>query len=131
LCSQHLDLVEPDVVDRHRRGVGVPLSSSLQAAKTPSTRGHTPDQRLNPWSAVPPLHCFPAGNTPTYAESHLERAISFGLVNIPIKLYAAVSRKNVSFNQLDSRTGSRIKYKKGVGRRRRRGAREAIIKATS
>ncbi len=39
-------------------------------------------------------------------------AISFGLVNIPIKLYAAVSRKSVSFNQLDSRTGSRIKYKK-------------------
>ncbi len=39
-------------------------------------------------------------------------AISFGLVNIPIKLYAAVSRKNVSFNQLDSRTGSRIKLKK-------------------
>lgn len=39
-------------------------------------------------------------------------AISFGLVNIPIKLYGAVSRKNVSFNQLDSRTGSRIKLKK-------------------
>ncbi|MEQ1788062.1 MAG: Ku protein [Acidimicrobiales bacterium] len=39
-------------------------------------------------------------------------AISFGLVNIPIKLYGAVSRKNVSFNQLDSRTGSRIKMKK-------------------
>lgn len=39
-------------------------------------------------------------------------SISFGLVHIPIKLYAAVSRKNVSFNQLDSRTGSRIKHKK-------------------
>ena len=39
-------------------------------------------------------------------------AVSFGLVNIPIKLYAAVSRKNVSFNQLDSRTGARIRYKK-------------------
>jgi len=39
-------------------------------------------------------------------------AISFGLVNIPIKLYAAVSRKNVSFNQLDSRTGARIRYRK-------------------
>ena len=39
-------------------------------------------------------------------------AISFGLVNIPIKLYAAVSRKTVHFNQLDSRTGARIKYKK-------------------
>ncbi len=39
-------------------------------------------------------------------------AISFGLVNIPIKLYSAVSRKTVSFNQLDARTGARIKYKK-------------------
>ena len=39
-------------------------------------------------------------------------AISFGLVNIPIKLYAAVSRKTVHFNQLDSRTGARIKLKK-------------------
>jgi DNA end-binding protein Ku len=39
-------------------------------------------------------------------------SISFGLVNIPIKLYAAVSRKTVHFNQIDSRTGSRVKYKK-------------------
>jgi DNA end-binding protein Ku len=28
-------------------------------------------------------------------------SISFGLVNIPIKLYNAVSRKNVSFHQID------------------------------
>jgi len=39
-------------------------------------------------------------------------AISFGLVNIPIKLYAAVSRKTVHFNQIDSRTGARIRLKK-------------------
>jgi DNA end-binding protein Ku len=39
-------------------------------------------------------------------------SISFGLVNIPIKLYNSVSRKNVSFNQIDSRTGSRIKMKR-------------------
>ncbi len=39
-------------------------------------------------------------------------AISFGLVNIPIKLYAAVSRKTVHFNQLDSRTGARIRLRK-------------------
>ena len=39
-------------------------------------------------------------------------SISFGLVNIPIKLYNAVSRKNVSFNQIDSRTGSRIKMQR-------------------
>ncbi len=38
--------------------------------------------------------------------------ISFGLVAIPVKLYHAVSKKNVSFNQLDDRTMSRIKLKK-------------------
>ena len=38
--------------------------------------------------------------------------ISFGLVAIPIKLSHAVSKKNVSFNQLDQRTMSRIKLKK-------------------
>jgi DNA end-binding protein Ku len=39
-------------------------------------------------------------------------SISFGLVNIPVKLYSAVSRKAVHFNQLDSRTGARIKQKR-------------------
>jgi DNA end-binding protein Ku len=38
--------------------------------------------------------------------------ISFGLVSIPIKLFHAVSKKNVSFNQLDDRDMSRIRYKK-------------------
>lgn len=38
--------------------------------------------------------------------------ISFGLVSIPVKLYPAVRRKTVSFNQLDRRTGSRIKQKR-------------------
>ncbi len=38
--------------------------------------------------------------------------ISFGLVNIPVKLFSAVSRKNVQFNQLDARTGSRVKQKR-------------------
>ena len=55
-------------------------------------------------------------------------SISFGLVNIPIKLYAAVSRKNVSFNQLDSRTGSRIKYKKVSASYGEEVPAEAIIK---
>jgi len=39
-------------------------------------------------------------------------SISFGLVNIPVKLYSAVSRKSVRFNQIDRNTGARIKYKK-------------------
>ena len=39
-------------------------------------------------------------------------SISFGLVNIPVKLFSAVSRKNVSFNQIDRRTGARVKQKR-------------------
>jgi DNA end-binding protein Ku len=35
-------------------------------------------------------------------------AISFGLVNVPVKLYSAVSRKTVRFHQLNSKTGTRI-----------------------
>jgi len=39
-------------------------------------------------------------------------SISFGLVNIPVKLYSAVSRKTVHFNQLDATTNSRVKQKR-------------------
>ena len=38
--------------------------------------------------------------------------ISFGLVAIPVKLYHAVRRQGVSFNQLDDRTMARIRYQK-------------------
>jgi DNA end-binding protein Ku len=38
--------------------------------------------------------------------------ISFGLVAIPVKLYHAVRRQNISFNQLDERTMARIRYQK-------------------
>src|SRR4051794_30364318 len=39
-------------------------------------------------------------------------AISFGLVTVPVKLYSAVNRKSVRFNQLNGRTGSRIAQKR-------------------
>lgn len=39
-------------------------------------------------------------------------SISFGLVNVPVKLFSAVSRKTVNFNQIDSKTGARIKMKR-------------------
>ena len=41
--------------------------------------------------------------------------ISFGLIAIPVKLFHAVQRKSVSFNQLDDRSMSRIKYRKVSG----------------
>jgi DNA end-binding protein Ku len=39
-------------------------------------------------------------------------AISFGLVNIPVKLYSAVSRKTVRFHQLDRESNQRIQQKR-------------------
>jgi DNA end-binding protein Ku len=39
-------------------------------------------------------------------------AISFGLVNVPVKLYSAVSRKSVRFHQLNGDTQSRIQQKR-------------------
>jgi DNA end-binding protein Ku len=39
-------------------------------------------------------------------------AISFGLVNVPVKLYSAVSRKTVRFHQLNGETGARIQQKR-------------------
>jgi DNA end-binding protein Ku len=38
--------------------------------------------------------------------------ISFGLVAIPVKLFHAVRKQNVSFNQLDERDRQRIRYRK-------------------
>src|SRR3982751_294015 len=39
-------------------------------------------------------------------------AISFGLVNVPIKLYSAVSKKTVRFHQLHDADGVRIQQKR-------------------
>jgi DNA end-binding protein Ku len=39
-------------------------------------------------------------------------AISFGLVNVPVKMYSATSPKTVRFHQLSAKTGTRIKQKR-------------------
>jgi DNA end-binding protein Ku len=39
-------------------------------------------------------------------------SISFGLLNVPVRLYSAVSRKNVSFRELRASDGSRIRHKR-------------------
>lgn len=41
--------------------------------------------------------------------------VSFGLVSIPVKLYSAVSRKTVRFNQIDTRSGARVRQKRVSG----------------
>ena len=39
-------------------------------------------------------------------------SISFGLINIPVKLFSAISEKSVRFNQIDTRNGARIRTRK-------------------
>ena len=39
-------------------------------------------------------------------------AISFGLVNVPVKLYSATSPKTVRFHQISGKTGARIRQKR-------------------
>jgi DNA end-binding protein Ku len=46
------------------------------------------------------------------ARSIWKGAISFGLVNVPVKLYSAVQKKTVRFNQLHDADGVRIQQKR-------------------
>ena len=39
-------------------------------------------------------------------------SISFGLLNVPVRLYSAVSRKNVSFRELRASDSSRVRHKR-------------------
>jgi DNA end-binding protein Ku len=54
-------------------------------------------------------------------------AISFGLVNIPVKLFSAVSKKTVRFHQIDAESGARVRQKR-VGPDGEEIAYEQIIK---
>jgi DNA end-binding protein Ku len=39
-------------------------------------------------------------------------SISFGLVNAPVRMYAAVSEQNLKFNLIHEKDGGRIGYQK-------------------
>jgi DNA end-binding protein Ku len=54
----------------------------------------------------------PAGIFISMARAIWSGAISFGLVNIPVKLFSAVSRKTVRFHQIDSKSGQRIRQQR-------------------
>src|SRR3954453_23548834 len=55
-------------------------------------------------------------------------AISFGLVNVPVKLYSAVSKKTVRFHQLHDQDGVRIQQKRFCPADGEEGAYEHIVK---
>lgn len=62
------------------------------------------------------------------ARSIWSGALSFGLVNVPVKLYSAVSRKTVRFHQLNSETGNRVAQKRVDSGTGEEVAYEAIVK---
>lgn len=41
-------------------------------------------------------------------------AISFGLVNVPVRLYSAIEQKDVRFHEFDEKSGKRIRHKRVV-----------------
>ena len=46
------------------------------------------------------------------ARSIWKGSISFGLVNIPVRVYSAESREEISFHLLDQRNMARVRYKR-------------------
>jgi DNA end-binding protein Ku len=62
------------------------------------------------------------------ARSIWSGALSFGLVNVPVKLYSAVSRKTVRFHQLNEETGNRIAQKRVDAQTGDEVAYESIVK---
>ena len=62
------------------------------------------------------------------ARSIWSGALSFGLVNVPVKLYSAVSRKTVRFHQLNEGTGNRIAQKRVDAQTGEEVAYESIVK---
>lgn len=55
-------------------------------------------------------------------------AVSFGLVNVPVKVYPAVSPKSVRFHQFEQGTGSRIRYRKVSDKTGREVPNDEIVK---
>ena len=62
------------------------------------------------------------------ARSIWSGSISFGLVNVPVKLYSAVSRKTVHFHQLHDADQARIQQQRVARRTARRSPYEHIVK---
>src|SRR3954468_6615115 len=57
-------------------------------------------------------------------------SISFGLVNVPVKLYSAVKQKDIHFNQLEEKTGAHIKYKRVSEKTGKEADYEGIVKGS-
>jgi len=68
------------------------------------------------------------GKTKTMARAIWSGSLSFGLVNVPVGLYPATQDKTIHFNQFESGTSDRIRYKKVNERTGREVAQSKIVK---
>src|SRR5438874_5344819 len=57
-------------------------------------------------------HARTSGTMFSVARPIWSGAISFGLVNVPVKLFSSVSPKDVRFHQIDARSNARIRQKR-------------------
>ena len=74
--------------------------------RAPSFKGLRPDVIAAGMRARGRSRGTPTGKFEPMPRAIWSGAISFGLVNIPVKLYSAVSRKTVRFHQLDAESGA-------------------------
>ena len=108
------DLARLDEAAPGRRGRRRPLRRHVLGRALSPRRAARPRSMACP---RPPLRVY---------KLHMPRAIwtgaiSFGLVNVPVKLYSATSPKTVRFHQLSRKTGARIRQKRVDPVDRRRG----------
>jgi DNA end-binding protein Ku len=71
--------------------------------------------RMSAWASTSPRSGFDETllrPSPCMPRALWSGAISFGLVNAPVRMYTAISEHNVHFNLLHKKSGARIHYKK-------------------
>ena len=106
-------------VDEHAHAVPLDLVQPLRAGR--DAVGLAGEHRAHACSLAPaaPQPRHPRGETAVGGDGYrrLMRAIwkgavSFGLVSVPVKLYAATESHDVSFRQVHAKDGGRIKYQR-------------------
>src|SRR3954471_3049980 len=100
-------------------GTWVPLVASIGRMRTSCRIGRN---RPRTRSRARDLHLLASvrhdGLRTTYSRSELplraiwKGAVSFGLVSVPVKLYAATESHDISFRQVHAKDGGRVKYQR-------------------
>src|SRR4051794_20196317 len=100
-------------------GTWVPFVASIGRMRTSCRIGRNRPRARSPARDLHlPAAGRPDGLRTTYSRSELPMraiwrgAVSFGLVSVPVKLYAATESHDISFRQVHAKDGGRIKYQR-------------------